>query len=248
MIDDAAFLRRAVAGFGEWLVALGGDHAGPEAVIRRPDAIGARLLAAGGDPWLDAVVVPPGVAPPPDAPELPTCVWTVDDAVPGRVRRAGCRMPCMGVALDGLDAALDAAAVRADRARLEPAPWDTFAALNERAYGDGEDRWFAPLLATLRDPRVRLHGLRGDDGAFASVLLTVDVGDDVGINFTTTAEAERGRGWAARLARAVLAEARERGARTASLQSTADGLRLWRGLGFREVGTIRGFVRPAGDG
>lgn len=244
MIDDAELLRRAVASFGEWLVALGEGHAGPGDVIRRPDAIGARLRAAGDDPWLSAVVVPPGAVPPADAPDLPTCVWTVADAVPGRVARAECRMPCMGIELQRLDARFDTPAVRADRARLEPAPPDTFAALNEHAYGDGVDRWFAPLLATLRDPKVRLHGLRGDDGAFASVLLTVDVGDDVGINFTTTAAAARGRGFATRLALAVLADARERGARTASLQSTEAGRPLWRRLGFREVGTIRGFTRP----
>jgi hypothetical protein len=42
----------------------------------------------------------------------------------------------------------------------------------------------------------------------------------------------------------VLADARVRGARTASLQSTGDGLRLWPRLGFREVGVLRAFLRP----
>lgn len=244
MIDDAALLRRAVAGFGEWIVALADGHAGPGDAIRRPDAIGARLRAASDNPWFSAVVVPPGATPPVDSPELPTCVWTVERAVPGRVERPGYAMPLMGVELDRLSDALDAPAVRDDRARLEPAPRDVFAAMNELAYGDGQERWFAPFLATLRDARVRLHGLRGEEGAFETVLLTIDVGDDVGINFTTTVPEARGRGLAARLARAVLADARGRGARTASLQSTGDGLRVWPRLGFREVGVLRAFLRP----
>ena len=243
MIDDAELLRRSIVGFGEWIVALADGHVGPQDVLRRPQALGARLRAAADNAWFSAVVVPPGASPPADSDELPTCVWTVEPDVPGRVERAAWAMPCMGVELSRLGDALDAASVHADRRRVEPVPRGTFAALNERAYGDGTDRWFAPFLATLRDPRVRLHGLRGDDGGFASVMLTIDVGDDVGINFATTAAAARGRGFAARLARAVLADARERGARTASLQSTGDGLRLWPRLGFRDVGLLRAFLR-----
>jgi GNAT superfamily N-acetyltransferase len=243
VIDDAELLRRSVIGFGEWIAALADGHAGPGDVIRRDDALGARLRAAADNPWFSAVVVPPGAMPPADAPGLPTCVWTVERSVPGRVERAAYAMPCMGIGLDGLGG-LDAPAVRDARDRLEPVPRDAFASLNELAYGDGGERWFAPFLATLRDPRVRLHGLRGEDGAFATVLLTIEVGDDVGINFTTTAAAARGRGLAARLALAVLADARDRGLRTTSLQSTGDGLPLWRGLGLREVGTVRAFLRP----
>jgi GNAT superfamily N-acetyltransferase len=244
MLEDAELLRRAIVGFGEWIVALADGHVGPEDAIRRPDAIGARLRAASDNPWFSAVVVPPGASPPADSPELPTCVWTVERAVPGRRERTGYAMPCMGVELDRLAELLDDPRVHEDRGRVEPVPRATFATLNERAYGDGEDRWFAPFLATLRDPRVRLHGLRDDDGSFGAVLLTIEVGDDVGINFATTAAAARRRGLAARLARAVLAEARAAGARSASLQSTGDGLRLWPRLGFREVGTLRAFLRP----
>lgn len=241
MTDDE-LLRRAVIGFGEWLAALAEGHVGAHDVIRRPNALGARLRAASDDPWLSAVVVPPGATPPSDSDDLPTGVWTIERRVPGRIERAAYAMPCLGIELDRMPG-LDTPAVADDRRRVEPVPRDTFAAMNEFAYGGGAERWFAPFLATLRDPRVRLHGLRGDDGRFASVALTIDVDDDTGFNFVTTDPAARGRGYAARLARAVLADARDRGARTSSLQSTGDGLRLWPGLGYRTVGLLRVFLR-----
>ena len=50
MIDDAELARRSILGFGEMVAALGRWGVGAEAVVRRPNALGARIDAAGSEP------------------------------------------------------------------------------------------------------------------------------------------------------------------------------------------------------
>lgn len=59
-VDDAELTRRSILGFGEMVAALGRCGVGAEAEVRRPDALGARIDAAGGNPWFDVAVVPAG--------------------------------------------------------------------------------------------------------------------------------------------------------------------------------------------
>jgi len=47
--------------------------------------LGARIPTPVGSPWFDAAVVPLDATPPSDDPQLPLCLWTMADAVPGRV-------------------------------------------------------------------------------------------------------------------------------------------------------------------
>lgn len=236
MIDDAELARRSILGFGEMLAALGRWGVGPQAEVRRPDALGARIDAAADNPWFDGAVVPLGAAPPADYPGLPHCLWAVADAAPGRVEEAGIATPCLGLALDHPALRLDGAAAEVAAPSLA-----VLGDVNERAYG--QFGVFGPLVRELRDGRACTHGLR-DGGAFVCVALTLTVGDDLGIHYVATEASHRRRGLASRLLRSLLAAAREKGLRTATLQASADGLSVYERLGFRRVATLRGLLRP----
>lgn len=236
-LTDAELARRSLLGFGEMIASLGRWSGGAEAVIRMPGALGARIAAAADNPWFDAVIVPAGVEPPADDPRLPLCVWTTGDAVPGRAEDPEIATPCMGVALDGPELP----ALGRGAAEVETAPLEVLGGINERAYG--EAGVFGPLVSALRDGRVRARGLR-DGGAFVCAAMTLAVGDDLGIYFVATEESHRRRGLASGLLLAVLAAARDEGMRSATLQASADGLSVYERLGFRRVGTMRGYLRP----
>jgi ribosomal protein S18 acetylase RimI-like enzyme len=234
-ILDEELARRALLGFGEIIALLGEGGGGPEAVVRRPDALGARITGAAGNPWFNAVIVPPGVDPPADDPLLPLCVWTMADAVPERVEDPEIATPCMGMLLSELTRGAAAP-------NVEPAPLEVLGEINERAYGAAGV--FAPLVPGLRDERVRSYGVR-DGGRFVCVTATLSIGDDLGIYYVATEESHRRRGLASDLLRALLADARDAGMRTATLQASADGLGVYERLGFRRVGHMRGYLRPA---
>jgi GNAT superfamily N-acetyltransferase len=229
-MDDDDLARRSILGFGEMVAALGGDRA-----IRRPDAVGARLDGAADNHWLDAAVVPLDAEPPADAPELPHSLWTVAPAAPGRVEEPGIAMPCLGVALAGLDLAADL-----DGTQLVAPSLPVVGAVNDRAYGQADQ--LEPLIGALDDPRIGAHGLRVD-GEVACVTLTLAVGDDVSVQYVATEQRHRRRGLATRLLKAVLAAERERGMRTATLQASPDGLPVYERLGFRRVATLKAFLR-----
>ncbi len=235
MIDDAELARRSILGFGEMVAALGRWGVGADAEIRRPDALGARVVAAADNPWMDAAVVPPGVAPPADDPGLPHCLWTLADPVPGRAEMPAIATPCLGVALG--DPALDLDGGAPD---VESPSLAVIGEVNERAYG--QYGVFGPLVRALRDDRVRTHGLRVD-GAFVCVALTLAVGDDLSIQYVATEASHRRRGLAGRLLIAIMSAARDAGMRTATLQASPDGLSVYDRLGFRRVAIMRGYFR-----
>ncbi len=72
----------------------------------------------------------------------------------------------------------------------------------------------------------------------------MQVDDDISVEWVATEAAYRRRGLAGRLLLAVTSEARDRGGRTATLQASADGLSVYKQLGFRHVTTMRGYLRP----
>lgn len=235
MIDDAELARRSLQGFGEMVAALGRWGVGTEAEVRWPDALGARIDAAAHNHWLDAAVVPADAAPPADDPRLPHCLWTLADAIPGRVEEAGIAMPCLGIALG--NTALELGGSAPD---VEAPPLAVIGEVNERAYG--QSGVFGSLVRALRDDRVCTHGLR-DCGVFVCVALTMTLGDDVSIQYVATEASHRRRGLASRLLVAVMAAAREKGMRSATLQASPDGLSVYERLGFRRVATLRGYLR-----
>lgn len=236
-LTDTELTRRSILGFGELAAALGRGYAGPTVEIRWPNALGARLDAAAGNPWFDAAVVPPGAVPPADDPRLPLCLWTLADAAPGRIEMSALATPCLGVALnDPLLLAHGAGAPLTEAPSLEE-----LGNLNEQAYGE---TGFTFLVRTLHDARIRRYGLRRD-GAFVCVALALTVDEDVSIHYVATAESCRRQGLASQLVLAILTEARQAGRRSATLQASSEGLPVWQQLGFRQVATLRGYLRTS---
>ena len=234
-MDDAELARRSILGFGEMLAVLGRWSAGPESEVRWPNALGARIDAAGENPWFNAAVVPIGATPPADDPRLPHCVWTVENSASGRVEEIGISTPCLGVALDDPSLRLDDGAPDVEIPSLE-----VLGDINERAYG--EIGVFSRLVSAMRDDRVRTYGLL-DQGRFVCTALSLVVGDDFSIHYVATEASHRRRGFASRLLLAMMAVARAERLRTATLQASPEGLPVWERLGFRRVATLRGFLR-----
>jgi ribosomal protein S18 acetylase RimI-like enzyme len=233
VLDDAELARRSLRGFGETIAVLGGEGR----AVRRADALGARIGDAADNHWIDAAVVPFGAVPPSqDTPDLPHALWAVADAVDGRAEEPSIAMPCLGLELDG--AALDGG----ERDPEAPS-MAVVGVVNDRAYGQFEA--LGPLLtAAGADGPLRAHGLRVG-GAWACVALTLRVEDDVSVQYVATEAAFRRRGLASRLLRAALAGERDAGARSATLQASPDGLRVYERLGFRRVAQLRAFLRVA---
>lgn len=236
MIENAELARRSILGFGEMVAALGRGGVGSEVEVRWPNALGARIDVAANNPWFDAAVVPPDTVPPADDPQLPYCLWTVADAVPGRVEETGIATLCMGVALEDPTLNLDGGTLEVEAPSLA-----VIGDINERAYG--QTGVFGPLVRSLRDDRIHTYGLR-DRGEFVCVALTLAVGDDVSIHYVATEASHRRRGLASRLMRSVMAAARDKGMRSATLQASTHGKPVWERLGFRSVATLRGYLRP----
>jgi ribosomal protein S18 acetylase RimI-like enzyme len=236
MLDDAELARRSILGFGEMLAALGRWGVGADAELRRPDALGARIDAAAGNPWINAAVVPSGMAPPAEGPRLPHCLWALADAAPGRVEQPEIAMPCLGVELDDPKLALGG-----DLSDVKAPSLAVLGDINERAYG--QIGVFSPLVRALRDDRIRTYGLC-DGGTFVCVALTLAIGDDISIQYVATEASHRRRGLASRLVIAMMATARNEGMRSATLQASPDGLPVYERLGFRRVATLRAYLRP----
>ncbi|HEX5610297.1 MAG TPA: GNAT family N-acetyltransferase [Solirubrobacterales bacterium] len=119
---------------------------------------------------------------------------------------------------------------------LAPGPVDAFtcASLNDLAYGYGEDGFRAGLAGKTA---IRWHGAF-EDGEPVGCLGTIEVGEDCCITGVATPPKQRGRGIASWLLCRALAEARERGLTSASLQATRAGAPLYERLGFRDLGYI----------
>lgn len=121
-------------------------------------------------------------------------------------------------------------------AGIEPGPVDpgAAAALNDRAYGYGEDGFRAALVG---ETAIRWHGALAD-GEPVGCVGAIAIGDDRCVTGVATPPEHRGRGVASWLMLAALAVAREEGALTASLQATKAGAPIYERLGFRDFGFV----------
>jgi GNAT superfamily N-acetyltransferase len=153
-----------------------------------------------------------------------------------------------------LDAA--PAAMVLDLARLEePDPgdldWDDRASgevvgrINDLAYGFEADGFTPALADAPGDLPLRLYQARveGDPGC---VVGTIDDGTDCGVYFVATMKELRGMALARRLLHLALAEARERGCTTSSLQSTMLGYPVYERLGYETAFTLEMWERRIG--
>jgi GNAT superfamily N-acetyltransferase len=171
-------------------------------------------------------------------------VWTPDND-----RKAIALLMASGHVFDG-----EPAAMLLDLDRL-PAPdpgdldWDAHASpqevgrINDLAYGHHEEGGFEPAIAqTSPGHGVRFYRARVD-GEPASVLETVDAGSDCVVAWVATLERFRGRALARRLLHAALAEARDRGMATSTLQASRMGLPIYERLGYRTVCRLHMYER-----
>jgi GNAT superfamily N-acetyltransferase len=228
---SADVFRRSAAGLGEAMAALG--RHGPDAhEVRRDDAVGARVAWAEESHWIDAAVVPVGAAPPADAASLPHCLWIASGGrAEARTELPGITMPVMW---------LDLADVADESGAVEDVPLADIGAVNDRAYGGTK---LGPLIGNLPSTIARAYAVREPGGSLVSVAAAFDIGSDVSVQWVATDPAHRRQGLGTRVMRALLADARRRGLRTASLQASPDGLPLYERLGFETVGHLHAHVR-----
>lgn len=122
------------------------------------------------------------------------------------------------------------------------------ARLNDRAYGmrSAFERALAGLQAA---DGLYFYGAEDDEG-LASGLVAFDYEDDCSVWLVATRESARGRGLASSLMANALADARERGRTTSTLQATDLGRPVYERLGYRSLGEIQLWEkrRSGGDG
>jgi GNAT superfamily N-acetyltransferase len=117
------------------------------------------------------------------------------------------------------------------------------ARLNDDAYGMRSA--FARALADLEvGDCLHLYGAE-EDGELASGLVAFDHGDDCSVWLVATRERSRGRGLAGALMAQALADARERGRTTSTLQATDLGRPVYERLGYRSLGEIQMWEKRA---
>ena len=131
----------------------------------------------------------------------------------------------MGMALDDI-------AVPRPEIPLRPARWLEYLTMEH-----------LPLdfLATADHAAFHLLAAR-IDGEMVAAALAYDFGDDCGIYNVETVEKARKRGLGTALTAAQAYDARDRGRRTASLQSTEIAERVYATVGFRDLGRILEYV------
>lgn len=165
--------------------------------------------------------------------------WTV--WVPDEDRDSAELLAARGHALDAAPRAMAMElgrlpGVPAVPAGVEPGACDApvAAELNDRAYGYGEDGFRAALAG---ETAIRWHGAY-DGGEPVCCVGTIEIGDDCCVTGVATPPEHRGRGIASWLLLRALAEARDGGALSASLQATKAGAPIYERLGFVDFGFV----------
>jgi GNAT superfamily N-acetyltransferase len=114
------------------------------------------------------------------------------------------------------------------------ASMDDVARINDLAYGYERSTFGAAMTTVPEDVPLRLYQARVE-GEPVSVLGTIDEGDDCGIYLVATLKEHRGKGLSRRLLHLAVAEARERGLRTSSLQASKLGQPVYERLGYATI-------------
>lgn len=244
-VDEKELRRRAIDGVREEVEAFGSGA--PDSQLIRCDGLLASLTPAAPQRSLfnsafpdDAAVLTreyDALAAHYDAAGI--AAWTV--WVPDEDRESAELLASRGHLLDAAPRAMamevaDLPEVPPAPAGIEPGPIKPLAAaeLNDRAYGYGEDGFRAGLAGATA---IRWHGAYRE-GKPVCCVGTIEVGDDCGVTGVATPPEHRGRGIASWLMLRALAEAREQGALTASLQATKAGVPIYERLGFADFGFI----------
>jgi GNAT superfamily N-acetyltransferase len=244
-IDDAELRRRAIAGLRDEVEAFGSGH--PDSRLIRRDGLLASLTPATPQRSLFNSVFyedPGALRAELDAlaaayEEAGVGAWTV--WVPDEDRATAELLAGRGHLLDAEPRAM--ALDLADLAPVPPVPAGVearegtaalAAELNDRAYGYEADAFRAALGG---ETSLRWQ-VAYRDGEPVSCIGSIEVGDDCCVTGVATPPEQRGRGVASWLLCSTLADARERGTRTASLQATKAGAPIYERLGFRDLGYV----------
>ncbi|WP_223639856.1 GNAT family N-acetyltransferase [Corallococcus sp. EGB] len=116
--------------------------------------------------------------------------------------------------------------------------------INVQTYGP---EWRDILSVWQQPPRLTVNTVVArEHGRALSCGLTVDVADTAGVYLVATLPEARGLGLASAVMRGIIAEARKRGCTAMVLQSTPAGIRVYRHLGFRDIGLWEHWV-PQGS-
>jgi len=244
-IDESELRRRAVEGIRDEVEAFGSGH--PDSRLIRRDGLLASLTPASPQRSLFNSVFydhPAALAAELDSlAELydsqRIVAWTV--WVPDEDRETARLLAERGHVLDAAPRAMamelaDPVEMPAAPEGVEAAPCEPAVAaeLNDRAYGYGPDGFRAGLGDATT---IRWQGAYEDDEAIGCIG-TIAVGDDCCVTGVATPPAQQGRGIAGWLLRRALAEAREEGMQTASLQATKAGAPLYERIGFADFGFV----------
>lgn len=164
--------------------------------------------------------------------------WTLpgDEQTPALLRDAGHLLEyepmAMALSLDALQPAGEGAPFALDR---DPHPLE-ITTLNERANGELPGA-FGTAFAGLRERCFHRYAANVD-GRPAACLVTWDHGDNCMVQWVATDPGAQRRRIAGRLLHAALLDARERGMRTSTLESSYEGQRLYEGLGYVPLGRL----------
>jgi GNAT superfamily N-acetyltransferase len=140
----------------------------------------------------------------------------------------------------------DPAAMEISLAGFEPPDpgdldWDSqctptqCAAINDAAYGTKHAQGWGPAISDpAKQPRMRLYRARVG-GEPVCTVGTIDGDGDLGIYLVATKPEHQGNGLMSRLLGQALAEGRDRGLQTSSLQASAAGEPVYKGLGYETI-------------
>jgi GNAT superfamily N-acetyltransferase len=245
-VDDAEGWRRLIASLAQWSRTVDGASEGMRAVEQEGliatitpaapersvvnDVVywDATALAAAYDD-IDAAYARAGIH--------AWTVWVPDtdpataDALAARGHSLDADPEAMVLDLDGVERPSEPSGFSRD---VDPL---TIARVNDAAYGlpGSFERALARMTA---NDGLYLYGA-GDGGAPSSCLMAFDHGDDCSIWLVATLPDARGRGLAGALMGHALADARDRGRTTSTLQATDLGRPVYERLGYRSLGEIQ---------
>jgi GNAT superfamily N-acetyltransferase len=249
MLDSELYLRGTETVLASWEVCAAGSAGA--AVVRRPGVAAAVFPAEPERSVYNNAVLASGLGPVERAEAVTAMEAAYASAAVPRFaawvhesdRSMRAALTARGYRIDTSTRAMGMAvgAVRLPRPRLDLAPpdWSAYLRLLVR---DGAP----PGLLDGVDPgrfSVRVARLHGEDVAAA---LGFDHGDDRGIYNVGTLPHARRRGLGTALTALLVHDAAARGCRTATLQSTPMGERVYAAVGFRDLGRILEYVPATG--
>jgi len=159
-----------------------------------------------------------------------------------------------GYVLDGEPAAMYADLAEIAAPDLGDLDWDSGASaeeigrVNDLAYGYAEGEGIAAALGGAPEGFPGRAYRARSGGEVASVLETIDVGTDCVVVWVATLPEHRGKRLASRLLGEALAEARERGLETTTLQASMLGRGVYERLGYELVAPLQLYERRVGSG